>query len=241
MPPGRDLPSVGGMSITRFLRRLLQVVAGLVGLVLLLYVVGNGAGMVAGAAHRDRLADELTDRLVDGVPTARAYVDRAASAAAPPDHAWLEQRCGFATDEGGWIVLEYREVCGLDAVVVWQVSGEAEARRLARAVPGVRPAEPGPADRCPVVATGPNVSVTYLPPGRDTSDDLSCRVWESRLALRTSRSVEGEPSSLDPTVGWLVLEREQPLVDESLGCVHWSVLFCDNPFGDELAWGEPPG
>jgi hypothetical protein len=51
----------------------------------------------------------------------------------------------------------------------------------------------------------------------------------------------GEVADLDPDQGWLLLLTLAPLVDEDIGCLHWSVVFCDNPFGDELAWGRAPG
>jgi len=44
--------------------------------------------------------------------------------------------------------------------------------------------------------------------------------------------------ALDDSQGWLVVVDTKVIVDESLGCTHWSVIFCDNPFGGRLAWGE---
>ena len=48
-----------------------------------------------------------------------------------------------------------------------------------------------------------------------------------------------EVPELDPAHGWLVVMQTDELVDEVIGCAHWSVIFCDNPFGDEVwSWGH---
>ena len=225
------------MSSSGVLRIVVRLVAALVALVMLVYVAVNLVGVARASALRDRLSDRLTERLADQVPAARLRSDRTVRGIGrEPTHQWLEQDCAFATDEGGWMVLNHRQVCALRAVHAWPASSAADARRLVRGVAGLRGVRDYPIGDCVPVAAGSLGRAWFV---RSSGEDER---WVGCLAAygAATEPVDGQRTVLDPEQGWLVVVSEEPLLDADLGCVRWSVLFCDNPFGDELAWGRAP-
>lgn len=228
------------MKTSRALVVVARLVVALVALVLLAYLGINGAGMLAASGQREELSREITRQLADTVPAARERQQQLASAATrEPDRSWLVQECDFATDESGWIVQNYREVCALRAVSAWQVADEAEARALLADVPGLRAVpERSLLMGCTDVASGPAGRAAFAPV--DTAGDPWCLRRLEPDDYDPVRPIDGAPAAFDRDVSWVVVDHEEPLVDEDLGCVHWSVIFCDNPFGDELAWGDAP-
>lgn len=77
------------------------------------------------------------------------------------------------------------------------------------------------ARRCPPHRSGGQHLLRHARPAGDART-----LAGERVALREGR--------------WLLLVAEQPLVDETIGCAHWSVLFCDNPWMGH-AFGAGPG
>lgn len=234
-------------TLKRILRLAAIVVASLVAMVVTLYLVVNIGGVLDARAQRADLSEELTGRIAEELPASRQRADAVAGRiASEPRHSWVAQRCGFETNDAGWIVQDYREVCALESVHAWQVDSEAEAVRLLgdQAQVGEQPFESGP---CVRYAVSPQLG--EQDPFGDSRLEL---VWSrpsttsSRWCLpaaggyQARRGVVGEVPELDPSQGWLVVVQTDELVDEVIGCTHWSVIFCDNPFGDELAWGTAP-
>jgi hypothetical protein len=78
-------------------------------------------------------------------------------------------------------------------------------------------------------------TLLYVAPGGDRGDRYCVPRADGYPARR---AVVGEVPSLDPSQGWLLILASAPVVDEDLGCLHWTVAFCDNPFGGEFAWGS---
>lgn len=222
----------------RLLSIVLKVLGGLVSLVLLFYGAVNLAAVAEGVVQRHRLSEDVTAVLPRILPSAEvSQDDLVESVAREPDRRWIEQACRFETDESGWIVTNHREVCVLRSVTAWRVASEGEARHLVPtsdrdewAYDGCRSlgvaGEPG-------VVEGPRA--TYVD-WVASADEPWC-VWELGPA-DDARTMAGERVALEEG-RWLVLVAEQPLVDESIGCAHWSVLFCDNPWTDH-AFGEVP-
>jgi hypothetical protein len=206
------------------------------------YLVSNLAGTAAAHGTRDRVSDAVTERLEEELPTVRDRSEaQAGRVAGEPAHRWVAQACQFGTVDAGWIVQSYRERCAAEAVVAWPVDSERDAARM---VAGLQPAEDSPYRYGSCVSFGMDGDVygahqqfLYVAPGGGRSERWCVPDEEGHPARR---AVDGQLVDLDAEQGWLLLVTSQPLVDEDLGCVHWSVLFCDNPFGDELAWGEAP-
>jgi hypothetical protein len=226
------------MATMRFVRNVLKALTGLAALAVLLYLVGNVLAVAAGAVQRHQVADEVTDLLVRVVPGAEvAQQEVIDDAGREPDRSWIEQACGFRTDETGWVVINHRETCVLRTVTAWRVESEREARHLVPGAQGRVPAYEG----ClplgvagdPGVVAGPEA--TYVDGA--TSDG---QPWCTRELGTTdeARAVVGERARLGEG-RWLLLVAEQPLVDESIGCARWSIIFCDNPWTSH-AFGDPP-
>lgn len=234
-------------TLKRVVRLAAIVVASLVGLVVTLYLVVNIGAVVAAHGKRSSVSEEVTRRVADALPASRQRVDSvAARIASEPNHSWVAQRCEFETNDAGWIVQDYREVCALESVHAWQVDSEAEAVRLLgdQVQAGEEPFESGPCIRYPL---SPQFG-EQDPFGESRLEFVWAepRTTGSRWCLPAAggyqqrRSVVGDVPDLDPAHGWLVVVQTDELVDEVIGCTHWSVIFCDNPFGDEHAWGEAP-
>lgn len=206
----------------------LRIAAGLVAGLALLYLVVNGASLVGGAVERHRLADEVSAVLPRILPSAERTQDElVAELGREPRHQWIEQACRFDHDDGGWMVVNWREVCVMRSVTAWRVGSAQEARALAATDDdgwehdGCRPL--GPTDGHGVV---PGPEATYV--DRAGGSDEPWCVRELGPA-GDARTLAGERTDLGEG-RWLLLVSEQPLVDEDIGCAHWSVLFCDNPW-----------
>jgi uncharacterized protein YejL (UPF0352 family) len=224
------------------LRVALTAVALVVALVVVGYLTTNLVATASAHGARHRVADAVTERLVTEVPVAQARSEATAGRIdAEPTHTWVSQACEFSSDDAGWMVQNYREVCNAEAVVAWPVDSELEAEAL---VEGARPPDRSPYRNGSCLSFGMDGDVfgeyqqlLYVAP---TGDRYARWCVPDEDGYPARRAVVGELATLDADRGWLLLVTSVPLVDEDIGCVHWSVIFCDNPFGDELAWGEPP-
>jgi hypothetical protein len=235
-------------TLLRIVRFVLKALATLIALVVAAYLVLNVAAVISAKGKRAELSDQITARIAQELPgagqRARAVAD---GIDAPPTHEWVAQNCDFSTTDAGWIVQDYREVCFLESVHVWKVTSESEARsRLGGFVePQTRTFANGACHRIkvadslggPAGFTGSELTFHYLAPAAEGSRWCA----PTNQPYQERRSVVGEIPALDDSRGWLVVVQRDDLVDEAIGCVHWSVLFCDNPFGDELAWGRSRG
>lgn len=237
MPPSCRVPRVADVSLSGVLRVVAGLVAAVVALVLVAYLAVNLVGMARASALRDRLSGQLTERLAAEVPAARLRSERTVRAIGrEPAHRWLEQDCAFTTDEGGWLVLNHRQVCALRAVHAWPATSAAYARRVVRRADGLRGVRDYPTGDCVPVAAGTLGRAWFVRPSAEDERWVGCLAAYGA----TAEPIDGRRTELDPERGWLVVVAEQPLLDADLGCARWSVLFCDNPFGDDLAWGRAP-
>ncbi len=212
------------------MRLFLRIVAGLLALVVLGYLAVNCAVVLEARERRGDIAERMTVELEDAVPAAAdRQQDLVGAAGREPDAHWVEQACRFETDDAGWMVQGYREVCSVRSVTAWRVGSPGEGLALL-AVEG----EAGAAyDGCQRLGTLDDADVTYVDPAGADGEP-----W-CTSALDSARPVLGERSDLAADL-WVVAVDEAPLVDEAIGCAHWSVIFCDNPFGDRHAFGEAP-
>lgn len=210
---------------------LVKIVGGVLALVVLAYLAFNGASLVQAHQRRGDIADRVGAELEKALPAAAdRQQDIVAAASREPDERWIEQHCEFASDDSGWIVNNYREVCSVRGLVAWRVESSDEA-----------------ADLLVVESRAGTVSDGCRPLG--TVDEAEAYVvdtaaadgapWCTLATLGASRGLVGERVPLDEG-SWLLVVDERPLVDEPIGCVRWSVIFCDNPFGDRHAFGEAP-
>jgi hypothetical protein len=227
------------MSTMRLVSIVLKVLAGLVAFLVLFYVAVNVGAVAVGVVQRHRVAQDVTEVLPRILPSAEeAQSDLVAAVGRAPERRWIEQACRFDTDESGWIVVAHREVCVMRSVTAWRVGSEQEALDLVRtdgrdrwAYLGCRPlgvtGDPG-------VVEGPEA--TYVD-WVAAADEPWC--LRELGPAGDARTLAGERVALEEG-RWLLLVAEQPLVDETIGCAHWSVLFCDNPWMGH-AFGAGPG
>ena len=226
------------MATMRLVSIVLKVLAGLVAFHLLFYLAHNGGADAQGVVQRHRHSGDVTAVLPRILPGAeRAQDELVDSVGRDPDRRWIEQACRFDHDDSGWIIMNWREVCVMRSVTAWQVTSEQDARDL---VPTTGPEEWGYRGCTPLgtagepgVVEGPEATYVVRVAG---ADEPWC-LWELGPA-DDARTMVGERVALEEG-RWLVLVSEQPLVDEDIGCVHWSVLFCENPWSDHV-FGDVP-
>jgi hypothetical protein len=197
--------------------------------VLLLWLAGNLTVVVVGLARSRVLAGEVSGMLDRIVPSAiRAQDELAGSAGRRPERRWIEQHCSFASDGSGWIAYGYRETCVMRSVSAWQVDSEQEARALLP-VPGGDVASPagclrlGPVGEVGVVD---RPEATYV-----DLDVVDAAMWCTTASHDApgARELVGDRTPVN-SGRWLVVEEQQPLVDEPIGCTRWSVVLCGNPW-----------
>ena len=218
-------------SAPRVLSVLLKVVGVLLALVVLVYLVVNGSAMVEAHQRRGDIADRVSTLLEQALPAAAdRQQDLLALADREPDERWIEQHCDFSSDDSGWIVQGYRETCSVRSLTAWRVESDDEAAAL---LP-VERREGTAYDGCRSVGVVDEAEAYVVDAAAADGEP-----WCSGATLGASRDLLGERVALD-SGQWLLLVDEQPLVDEPIGCVRWSVLFCSNPFGDRHAFGEVP-
>lgn len=228
-------------TLQRVVRLSLLAFASVLALTVAGYLVVNLVAVAGAAGKRHTLEDQITQRLGEELPGSAQRADSLAERiGTEPILSWSAQHCGFETDDAGWIVQGYREVCSLESVRAWPVDSADEALAV---LGGVVPVGAAPYDygAChsyvgSVDEEGSQVSLLYIEPSAE--DERYCEPTDRTSAQR--HSVIGDPPELDKDQGWVVVVDSTGLVDEEVGCTHWSVIFCDNPFGDRPAWGEPP-
>ena len=220
-------------SASRVLTVLTKVLGGLLALVVLAYLGFNGASLVQAHQKRDDVADRVSAELEQALPAAAdRQQDVVAAASREPDERWIEQHCEFDTDDAGWIVQSYREVCSIRGVTAWRVESAGEARDLLTLEGQAGLAHDG----CEPIGFVDEAQVIFVDAATADGEPWCTRTLS---APGTARALVGDRVALEPG-RWLLVVDEQPLVDEPIGCLHWSVIFCDNPFGDDHAFGETP-
>lgn len=215
-----------------FLRTCLRVVGWLLGLVVVAYLAVNLFAVGRGVLERHALAGDVTDLLADQVPAAleeQAALDTRVGR--PADHQWVEQTCQRTNNDAGWFVDSYRETCELRAVSLWRTGSSAEAAELAQAGQGRRTGPLQGCERLDDTADGAEASYVVVD---------GAEPWCLSRSFADHRTLVGERAAVDPG-GWLLVVKSSPLVDETIGCARWTLLFCDDPWGESRhAWGEAP-
>lgn len=210
----------------------LGVLGWLVGLVVVAYLVVNLFAVGRGAVERSALAGDVSDLLAEQVPVALEEQQALASRIGrPADLEWVEQTCERTSNDRGWFPHTYRETCELNAVSLWRVDSSLEAAQLAQ-VGQDRPT--GPLDGCGRLGdTADGARASYVVVGDE-------QPWCLGGTIVDRRAVAGERADVEPGT-WLLVEKASPLVDETIGCARWSVIFCDDPWGEHRhAWGDRP-
>ena len=218
----------------RALSAVMKVVGGLLALVLVVYLAVNLAGLARGWHQRNQLADDFTEQARELLPELRdQQAAVAAEAGREPERAWIEQVCSFGHDDSGWMINNYREQCSVRAVSAWRVESLATGRSLLRVTPPDYPIHDPTCEELGTLRDGSgNVSLALA--GRDA--DSRC---EDATSYGTeTRTIDGDSEPLPTDATWVVVADDTGnLVDADIGCTHWSLLFCDNPFTDH-AWAE---
>lgn len=210
---------------------LARTVGGLLALVVLAYLVVNGISVAQAQQRRGELEDQMSARLEKALPVAAdRQQDLVAAADREPDERWIEQHCDFSSDDSGWIVQNYRETCSIRSLTAWQVDSDVEATSLLAVEGEEQLAYAG----CQPLGTVDDAEAYVVDPSA-----VDREPWCTGAALGASSDLVGERTALDDG-RWLLVVDEQPLVDEAIGCVRWSVVFCSNPFGDRHAFGDAP-
>lgn len=234
--------------MSRLLRWIALALGALMALAVGAYAVVNVVEVLNARSTRADLDRQLTARLADAVPAARASqaAARALSGLGEPELAWLVQSCAFPTDDAGWIVQQYRQTCWLDGILAYPAeTRDAAADLVAGADPGVVgvpiPPEETPVDgHCQILTEtrdGPRFTSTRFVPAAGPDEAFWCG---DAIPPRRHRVIDGAPGELARDHGWLLVTRSEDLLDAPIGCQHWSALFCSNPFGDDPAWGTLP-
>lgn len=215
----------------RILKSCLVALAGLVVLAVGAYLVTNVVYEVRADQLRGELSDEVTGRLAQELPAAREREVRLSSQAGrAPDHAWIEQVCERGTNDAGWMVQSYRETCSLRVAGLWRVESRAEALALSR----VQSTYPHTgSEGCQLLSSSTDDIQAYFVVVGAQEPYCLREPRVGKRGLQGERVVPGEGS-------WLYLRHDTPLIDETIGCAHWSVIFCDDPFGESHAFGAPP-
>lgn len=195
--------------MSRFLTIVGRVLAGLLGLLVLLYV-GNALLAVLDAQQNKRQARADAE---EGLPRAQhaslAYTERMREelGLGEPAHAWSVLSCAVETNEGGWIVLDHVNTCTLTRTELFPV--------------GVAP-DAG----CVEVLSLEDAPWPYPQARRGSAP--ACKLAGDEGA----RLVSGErPDGLDATRRWVVIEAPVEVSRTVVGCHRWSVIFCDEPGG----------
>ena len=214
------------MEITRLARDTVRT--GLV-IVVGLYVFLNGFAVLAGLVRSHLVSDDVGELLLRIVPSAvGAQAELVGLARRAPDHQWIEQSCRFHTDDSGWVAINFRETCLMRSVTAWRVDSEREARAL---LP-VRGADRWSYDGCTTIGPVGDVGVVESPEATYVDNRLSDGdPWCTSVLNGSDGShvLVGEREEIGKG-RWLVVVAEQHLVDEDIGCVRWSLVFCGNPW-----------
>lgn len=221
-------------SLSRAMSVLTKTVGALIALVLVAYLATNLFSLARGWHLRGQLADEFTAAAQPLLPELRAgQAALVEEVGREPDRAWIEQVCSFNHDDSGWMINNYREQCSVRSVRAWQVESVDAGRNLLSVTPPEYPLSDPTCDDLGTRESG-TIDVTLALAGRDM--DRECgheTAWGGQ-----TRQIDGDAAPLPVDSTWVVVAEDTGnLVDAAIGCAHWSVLFCDNPFTDH-AWAD---
>lgn len=172
----------------------------------------------------------------------------------PPALSWTVQQCTPENRLGGWFVQSHGQQCAMRGVQAYPVRDRAEAVELATRVRGPAPAvsDDDPADGCNVLGareagrdptqTVPAVAVLYLEPTA-SADGQRCfmRAVTGPDPAVPEIVLDGSHVPLAADRRWLVVEASHSFPPLDVGCMHWSVLFCNEVPGMPVFGVDPPG
>ncbi|MCI1261878.1 MAG: hypothetical protein LKG20_06280 [Tetrasphaera jenkinsii] len=233
---------------SRIARILTRLVAGLAALILVTYL---GVNAVAYFSSRGKIADarsQTTAAIADARPATEAHQAQVSASLGDPDQAWIEQECVQGSRDRGWTVYTYTSTCTLRSVEAYAVADVRDATsRLARGDQDVVGAAPDPADVGDCVLLGLvrsgesyragsiEVQSRFVPAEKAvpaSSANPWCGKYFPGSSLPENRQlISGSSNSLDPNRAWLVVRRGAYLGEHQVGCMRWSVIFCDTPPG----------
>lgn len=235
--------------MNRFFSLVGKVLAGMFVLIVAGYLLINVGAMMAAKQKRSTVKADLTQRLATAVPAAKGHQAEtiaAGSSLGVPARAWIAQDCDFPTSDAGWMVQSYRQACTLTSVTAWQVDSEDAARAAVKQFPETLVGATPDPDRyvgsdCETLtesAAGDSRSVEAVLVKANSDDPYWC--GKTYTPGFYHRVIAGTPTPLDQGRPWLVVRAVERLGEVDLGCTHWSILFCGNPFGDDPEFGELP-
>lgn len=229
-----------------------RILGGLLALVLVVYLGVNLYSWFATRHHKNAAKERLTEQLATALPAARDHQNALAEVLGRPEHSWLAQRCEVETDDSGWMVQSYRQECLLETIDAYAAGSLAEARRLIAPAPADLVGEPthaeasggcqplrersGPPTRDPGQVS---LSAVFVGP-QSAATEYWCGSGYQPNRFHPEQVVGGDHVTLDASRSWLIVRRGEQLGGDSIGCMHWSVLFCDEPSGLPV-FGQAPG
>lgn len=141
-----------------FVRWTLRIIVGFFGLLLLVYVVHGLVGMAQlhGAKGDARETVRMLDR---DTGTTDQIVQGSRATLGEPERSWSQVVCEIGSNDSGWMVDDYTQVCSREVVDVYPASVLSQAEGLADVTEGVRASECTQVQCTEPVTTQP--SVTY--------------------------------------------------------------------------------
>ena len=237
--------------MARFFSAIGKVIGALMALAVAAYLLVNGVGWIKARGTRAEINKELTSALAQKLPPERAAQRDLIALPKPPEISFIAEDCEFPTTDSGWIVQSYRQACRLVTTSAWPVTDRAEANAILGQVPervvgdpvtgesplsGCTPLRRADSDEGTPVGSRSSRAAVFVE--AQANDDWWC--GKSYGPAYRSTILDGTGAELDPARNWLVVTHKQELGEWNLGCLHWSILFCDNPFGGKPAMGTPP-
>ncbi|MFN8099378.1 MAG: hypothetical protein U0Q21_13960 [Dermatophilaceae bacterium] len=237
-----DRPESTGARLARGCVRTLGV---LVALVVLAYLGVNAVAWSQASGRKAEARRATTAAIARTLPGLRATQEHVQASLGTPARSWLAQECGVGSRDAGWMVQSYQSGCTLVAVEMYAVPSSPAARALVATAPvavvgDAVPAAEGDvggcrrlAGRAPNLIAEPDavtIETTYVP-RRPAGDDLWCGTYVAGADWQARRMVAGRWAAPEGNRSWLVVRHTVGLGTADVGCLHWSVLFCDAPSG----------
>lgn len=190
-----------------FVRWTLRIIVGFFGLLLLVYVVNGLVGMAQlhGAKGDARETVRMLERDTAGTTDQTVQGNRATLG--EPERSWSQVVCEIGSNDSGWMVDDYTQLCSRQVVDVYPASELSQAEGLADVTEDVRASE------CTQVqCTEP---VTTQPSDSYRTSVGTEPVWD------VQEDVDGDSHTVVTVRG--------PRSTTVLGCNPWGIVFCSAP------------
>ncbi|WP_068260363.1 hypothetical protein [Janibacter limosus] len=194
-----------------FVRWTFRIIVGFFALMLLIYVVSGLVGMAqVHGAKGDAL--ESVRMLERDTGTTDQIVQDNRATLGEPERSWSQVVCEIGSNDGGWMVNDYTQLCSRQVVDVYPASVLSQAEGLADLSEGVRVSECTQVRCTEPVTTQPSVSYR-------TSVGTE-PVWD------VNEDVDGGSHTVVTVHG--------PRSTTVLGCSPWGVVLCSAPVDQPL-------